>query len=308
MGRPEVSVVVPVKDRRERMLRCVDALLAQDHPSFEIVVADNGSTDGTPEACRERAAGSGVPLRVEVLHGSVGAIRNRAAAEHATGEVVAFTDSDCLPEPGWLSAGVKPFADPAVGIVQGRTLPEVPPDRGWPATIEVTDYTGRFESCNILFRREAFAATPGFDERVGHFWEDTAAGFAMLRAGWRAAFAEDAVVRHDVTYPGFRWHLERGLKMENLAPVLAAYPEIRRELFFARVFFRARNAKLWAFYAGLALAPRAPRLALLLALPYARERLRTPWLWRTTVQTLLYDTSTVAGTVRGAIRERQLVL
>src|SRR5919197_4377844 len=46
---PEVTVAIPVKDRRERMLRCLDAVLAQDHPSYEVLVLDNGSTDGTAE-------------------------------------------------------------------------------------------------------------------------------------------------------------------------------------------------------------------------------------------------------------------
>ena len=58
-------MVVAVKDRRERMLRCLDALLAQDHPSYEILVADNGSSDGTPQACLQRAAQATVPVRVE---------------------------------------------------------------------------------------------------------------------------------------------------------------------------------------------------------------------------------------------------
>src|SRR5689334_9060571 len=49
---PEVTVAVPVKDRRVQMLRCIDALLAQDHPSFEILVLDNESTDGTPDEVR----------------------------------------------------------------------------------------------------------------------------------------------------------------------------------------------------------------------------------------------------------------
>lgn len=302
-----VTVLVPVKDRRERMLRCLDALLAQDHPSFDVVVCDNGSTDGTPEACRARAEVASVPVRVEGVDGSVGRVRNHAAATFARGEIVAFTDSDCLPEPGWLSAGVRPFADPAVGVVQGTVLPEEEPTQGWPATLEVTSFTGRYEAANLLFRRAPFVASAGFDEEVGHFWEDTAAGYAMRRLGCRAAFAPDAVVRHDVTYPGFRWHVDRALKMENLAAVLARYPEIRRDLLFLGVFFRPRSLKLWLFALALLAAPRRPA-ALLLGLPYVQERLRRPWRVRATAQTLLFDGAAVVGTVRGGIRHRQVVL
>jgi glycosyltransferase involved in cell wall biosynthesis len=306
---PRVSALVPVKDRRERMLRCMDALLAQDHPDYEIVVLDNGSTDGTPEACLERAKGSDVPVRVEVIAGSVGHVRNRGA-ELARGEIVAFTDSDCLPAPGWLSAGERPFVDPAVGVVTGRTLPEEEPTGPWPATIEVEGPTPRFESCNVLFRRDAFIATPGFDEQVGHFWEDTAAGFAMKRAGWQVAYAPDALVRHDVTYPGWVWQLKRAQRHAHLAAVLRHYPEMRREVLWARVFLRPRHAVLLATAIGLALAP-LDRRWLALAAPYAWSRrpyTLHPRQMIGNAQGVIFHYAILAGVLRGAIRHRRIVL
>ena len=311
--RPQVTIAVPVKDRRERMLRCLDALLAQDHPDYEVLILDNCSTDGTAEACRERAAGSEVPVRVEVLDGSVGHLRNRAA-ELGRGEFIAYTDSDCMPDPHWIAKGVRPFADPAVGMVQGMTLPEEdPPRMGWPAWIKVTEYSGRFESCNMLFRREAFAASNGFDERIGHFWEDTAAGFAMLRDGWTCAFEPEALVTHDVTYPGYVWHLKRAQKNQNLGPIVETYPEIRRELLYYRIFMRERNARFFFFLLGLALALRW-RWAVLLAAPYVEVRL-DPYVnaphereWKPLPQALIYDGAVLLGLLRGAWRSGRLVL
>src|SRR4051812_7054651 len=99
---PDVTVVVPVKDRRDSMLCCLDALLAQDHSSYEILVLDNDSTDGTAEACRARGATANVPLRVEVVRGRLGHVRNRGGALGG-GRIIAFTDSDCVPAPDWLS-------------------------------------------------------------------------------------------------------------------------------------------------------------------------------------------------------------
>ena len=312
MGAPLVSVAVPVKDRRERMLRCLDALLAQDHPNYEILVIDNESTDGTAEACRAHAEGSGVPVRVEVLPGTVGAIRNRAA-RLARGELMAYTDSDCMPEPGWLSAGVAPFEGrPELGIVCGRTLPAEPIVQGWPATIEVEELTGRFESCNVLFRREAFCRTAGFDERIGHFWEDTAAGFAIKRLGWEVAYVPEALVYHDVTYPGFWWHIKRMQKNRNLAPVLAKYPEIRREALFMRLFLQERDARFVAAVAGLLLARRRPVAALLLALPYAvmvaRQQDGGEFDPRAYAQAPIYDLARVTGLLRGGLRNGRIVL
>ena len=291
---------MPVKDRREQMLRCLDALLAQDHPSYQILVLDNESSDGTGEACRKRAAGANVPLRVERIAGTLGAVRNRAA-ELAGTEFLAFTDSDCLPSPGWLRAGVAALrADPGLGVVCGKTLPQEPPTQGWPATIEVTSWTGRFEGCNLIFRTGALRDSGGFDGEVGHYWEDTAAGYALLRTGWRAAFAPEALVHHDVTYLGFWWHVGRARKNKHLGPVLERYPEIRRDLLIGGVFLHPRDPKLVAALAGAALALRRPG-GLLLALPYVAERLRRWHDPKGLVQTVIYDTVSLASTLEATL-------
>lgn len=315
MTDPRVTVAVPVKDRREQMQRCLDSLLAQDHPSYEILVLDNESSDGTPEAVLERAAGSAVPVRVEVVPGTVGHVRNRAG-ELALGEYLAFTDSDCIADPGWLTAAERALdADPRLGAVQGRTLPEEEIVHGWPATIRVEGFTGLYESCNLVFRREAFLASDGFDEEVGHFWEDTAAGYALRRAGWECAYTPDALIYHDVTYPGFWWHVRRMQKNAHLAPVLARYPEMRRDLLFWRIFLQDRDAMFLGLLAAIALGRRLP-VARLLALPYLHfvltgrtGRLIEEW-WdaKHYAQSVVYDSARVVGLLRGGLRNGRIVL
>jgi GT2 family glycosyltransferase len=307
---PHVTVAVPVKDRRERMLRCLDALLAIDYPSFDVLVLDNESSDGTAEACRERARGAPVAVRVEVLPGSVGRLRN-CAGELAPGEVVAFTDSDCMPTPGWLRELVAPLLDTAVGIVQGVTVPEPGVRQGrWAVSQELREWTGRYECCNLAVRREALLGSEGFDELI-FFGEDVAGGLAIERAGWRHAFAPGAVVHHDVTHPGFRWWLRRGYMYGNIALVARRFPEFRRRYLLAGVFFRRRDAMLVAFLAGLALA-RNDRRALALALPYAWNRrprgLHPHDLTVAVAQSMMFDLIILVGMVRGSLRYRSLVL
>lgn len=305
MGKPRATVVVPVKDRRERMLRCLDAVVALDFDDFDVLVLDNGSTDGTLEACREYARGARVPIRVEQIGGTIGRVRNRGA-ELARGELVAFTDSDCAPAPGWLSVASAALRDdPALGVVCGRTIPEGPPERGWPATIDVDELTWRFESCNVVYRRAALTASQGFDES-GFGWEDVAAGWAVLRAGWRAAYVREAVVCHDVTYPGFAWHLRRVQQHRFAAAVLRRYPEARDKLLHRKVFLDDRHPVLYLALAGLVLAPRRP-VALALALPYAQRRLPRSDV-KAAGQGVLLDVARAFAVARGAVAHRTLVL
>jgi GT2 family glycosyltransferase len=162
----------------------------------------------------------------------------------------------------------------------------------------------------VLFRREAFIASAGFDEEVGHFWEDTAAGYAVLRVGWREAWAPDALVHHDVTYPGLPWHLRRAQRHRNLAAVLRKCPELRDELLWRRYFLRPRNAKVAAAALGAALSV-ADRRWLALLVPYLLERGPNA-LTRDELggfaDRALFDTAVVVGVVRGAVRHRCLVI
>ena len=309
---PSVTVVVTVKNRRERMMRCIDAVFAQDYPTYDFVVIDNDSHDGSADACRARAADAPMPMRVEVASGSIGYVHN-AGARRASGDVIAFTDSDCMPTRGWLAAGVRPFVDDAqVGIVQGRTLPDPDVPLGeWPATISVPEFSGRYEGCNLFIRRSAFEQSPGFLESVRHFWSDTVLGDAIVRAGWRAAWAPDALVHHDVTHPGMVWHLRhRALHYGDLAAAVRAEPELRDELLWRHWFLRPRSAALAAALAGVA-GSRAHRATLLAALPYLAMRAPsapTRSALRASAEDMIWDLTVFYDMVRSSIRHRTLVL
>jgi glycosyltransferase involved in cell wall biosynthesis len=310
---PHVTVVVPVKDRREQMLRCLNSLLELDYPDYDVLVADNGSTDGTPAACRERAAASSVDVEVAHFDGSLAAVRN-AASRRARGEILAFTDSDCLPDPGWLRAGVRRLVgDPRVGVVCGRTAPELRLDgTRWPASRDIGSFSGRYEGCNLLMRRDVVLGTPGFSERMGFFWEDTAAGFAARRAGWEAVFEPDALVLHDVTFPGYAWHVKRAWNQAAAAATaLEEYPEIRRDLFRLRVFQRPRSALWVAFVLGVLLGTRRPRALLLLAVPYTWLRFPRyphPRAMYDFGELIVFDGANVLGGFVAGLRRGKLIL
>lgn len=118
MAEPLVSVIIPVWNSPRLIHDCLAAIERQTLPRdrFEILVVDNGSTDGTADAAR---AVPGVTVLVESWPGSYAA-RNRALTA-ARGEYVAFTDADCLPAPDWLETALRAAqAHPRFGVLAGR--------------------------------------------------------------------------------------------------------------------------------------------------------------------------------------------
>ncbi len=309
MRPPTVSVNIAVKDRRELLAACLDGLAHQTYSDFDVIVVDNGSTDGTREMAQAR---TDLSLRVIDHTGSLGAVRNAGVAA-SQGSIVAFVDSDCVPAPDWLERGVAAF-DEGVATVQGQTLPDPSaPPGAWPATQELTAFTGRYEACNLFYRRTALIAAGGFDEAIGFFGEDSMAGWAVHRLGSEERFAPDAVVHHAVTYPGVRWHWRRGLRYGHWNAVVRRFPEAR-SLLWHDVFLRPASARTFAALVGVVecvagFALGAPFMALAGAATFA------PFLWahknrslKQSIASAGFDLAVELGLLWGSIRERTLVL
>ncbi|MBA9005362.1 mycofactocin biosynthesis glycosyltransferase MftF [Thermomonospora cellulosilytica] len=118
----DVTVVIPVLDRPALLDRCLSAL-GDRHP---VLVVDDGSADGA--AIAEVARRHGAKLVRRPVNGGPAAARN-TGLEHTAGELVAFIDSDCLPEPGWVDRLAGHFADPLVAAVAPRIV-ALAPDTG----------------------------------------------------------------------------------------------------------------------------------------------------------------------------------
>jgi glycosyltransferase involved in cell wall biosynthesis len=119
---PFISVVVPVLNGAETVGACLTSLERQDYPASrrEIIVVDNGSSDQTAEIVRAHE----VRYMVEPQRGTSRA-RNRGI-EACEGEIVAFTDADCLPSTSWLRELVGVFGDSGIGAVAGEIVPFPP--------------------------------------------------------------------------------------------------------------------------------------------------------------------------------------
>jgi glycosyltransferase involved in cell wall biosynthesis len=263
-----VSVVVPTYKRPELLRRCLAALLAQDFdPSaYEIIIADDAACDETRRLVEEYALGgleteyARWPAAVSLLHEGCPmalAVAAQPAAFHetlstrvrylpvtgahgpaaarnagwraATGPIIAFTDDDCIPEPGWLSAGVSALGNDAAGA-SGRIrvpLPDAPTDYQRDAAgLEA----GEFVTANCFYRRDALAAIGGFDEQFTTAWrEDSDLYFTLLERGCRLIRAPQAVVIHPVRPAAWGISLRQQRKSMFNALLYKKHPMLYRQ-------------------------------------------------------------------------------
>jgi glycosyltransferase involved in cell wall biosynthesis len=219
---PLISVVVPVLNAEETLAGCLTSMLNASYPDDrrEILVVDNGSTDRTPEIIARHPV---VQLH-EPRRGSAYA-RNRGVLE-SSGEVVAFTDADCLATTGWLNALGKRFRDPGVGGVAGEILaypPATAPERHAARIGHLSPrrYMSRpifpfAVTANLAFRRDVFDRIGLFDGDSPHGGESTDICTRFFRGtGYRLELEPRALVlhRHRSTVAGFvkqQWGYGRG--------------------------------------------------------------------------------------------------
>jgi len=199
---PFVSVVVPVFNERDRIVRTLEALLDQTYADdrYEVVVVDNGSTDGTEAVIADYP----VQLLVESRRSSYAA---RNCGVRATqGEYVVFIDSDCVAERTWLENLVLvDHVSGRTGLVDGRIELEAPERRTMGTQVVLVRHSaarrassvikdGTAPAGNLLVARELFWELGYFQEAISG--ADTQFTLKATAAGHRPVYAHDAVVWH----------------------------------------------------------------------------------------------------------------
>jgi cellulose synthase/poly-beta-1,6-N-acetylglucosamine synthase-like glycosyltransferase/peptidoglycan/xylan/chitin deacetylase (PgdA/CDA1 family) len=196
-----VSIVVPAFNEAAGIAHAVRSLAGSDYPEFEVVVVDDGSTDGTGEIV-DALGLSRVRVIREPNRGKAEALNTAvAAAKH---ELIAAVDADTVFEPDTLAKLVRPFADPHVGAVAGNT--KVGNRHSLLGLWQHLDYVTGFNLDRRLydvlgcmptvpgavgaFRRSALAEVGGLSSDT--LAEDTDVTIALGRRGWKVVYAEDA--------------------------------------------------------------------------------------------------------------------
>lgn len=244
-----ISVIVPAHNSVKTMKRCAESLLAQDYPSFEVIVVDDGSTDGTPAVLEMFKDRPGFKT-MRTQQGGPSRARNEAL-KLAAGEYVAFTDSDCIAEPQWLSrlagklegdsSDFNKYSVMGVGGDQkspedesafGKSVNSFLKKLGFVADY-VKDIKGQAvvetdhnPTCNVLYKREVFDKVGVFDEKL---WpgEDVDLDRRIKAAGYRLLYTPEAVVYH-----------YRPADMNKYARMMYRYGKVQAVLVKRYGFFR----------------------------------------------------------------------
>jgi GT2 family glycosyltransferase len=311
--------------RADRLAGLLGALERQtfNPERFEVVIVDDASTDNTREVLAAFAARSPLQLRVVGLDQNRGRAGGRNAGwQAARAPIVAFTDDDCAPDPGWLQRGYDALSSGA-RIVVGRTEPNPAhaDNRGaFSRTQKIGETSAKrfFQTCNIFYRRTDLVAADGFDEAFcTKGGEDTDLGWRILDSGGEVAFAPDALVLHDITKGTFRAALREASSWLDIPLVVRRHPAHARPLLVHRIFWKKTHELVLLASGGVVLAAalRNP-IPLLAALPWVRFRLQKwpivqgSWPARAKYlpHALLIDVVEVAAMVRGSLRSRVFVL
>jgi len=321
-----VSVIIPVRDRRELLAAALEALEAQTLRDFEVIVVDDGSTDGS----RELASASlvaGRPVRVFDNPGRGAIAARQFGWEQSRSDLLAFTDSDCEPAPGWLAA-LTAVADAGADVVAGVTLPARRPKPLERTMVSTTD-SGGYPTCNVLYRRSWVERVGGFATDADRtltfdggslarnygFWEDTLMGWRLRRAGAVPGFAPDAVVHHHVFAPDLGDLLRRTWMLGSQPSLMKLVPELRATLLNRRVFYQERGrAMVYVMVIGVALRRRGLAVGALGV--WAAARLRRHLAEGTGIGEsiaalpveLVVDGILTAALVRGSLAARTVVL
>ena len=196
----DVSVIVPTYNSKNRLGECLGAILKQDFKNFEVIVVNDGSTDGTEQLAKT----FNVKVFSKINQGP--AIARNFGAQKSAGKILVFIDDDCIAEKNWLKEMIKPFQDPKVVGVQGTYKSQQKELCAIFEQIEIEDRYDKIQKAKNLdwtgsysaaFRRSVFFETQGYDESFPTAsGEDTELSFKLVKAGHKLAFNKHAIVYH----------------------------------------------------------------------------------------------------------------
>jgi glycosyltransferase involved in cell wall biosynthesis len=276
---PFISVICPTYNRAAVLPYLFDALARQLYPAdrMELIVVDNSSSDDTGQVFEKWKTGLPFAARFYRKENRGPAASRNFGAARARGEILAFVDSDCIPDRAWLRNGARAFSRGA-GIVCGPLIPAIRGNEGvlfHQQTPTLRDH-GLYPTANLFVRRSAFEAVGGFDERYGLYpWgeliagEDTDLAWRVIRSGARPEFRAEVMVFHLATPITLGRLLLRPIVIQIIPALLRKVPELRGTYLWMRYFNNKTHLYFYVALIAIALAVATGWTpAALLALPW----------------------------------------
>lgn len=193
MEHPFVSVVIPTHQRKAILEQALHALKEQTYPRhrYEVLIVSD-TLDGTNEMVTEQMR-HWKQLRLIVIPSTSVCVARNIGIRQAHGEIVAFTDDDCLPRRNWIEKISARFVQqPTILGIEGKTVKN---NRHVFSHATENLRGGRYPACNIAFTKEILNRIGGFDEDYHFFREDTDLAFRVLQHG-TIAFDSEVEVFH----------------------------------------------------------------------------------------------------------------
>jgi glycosyltransferase involved in cell wall biosynthesis/GT2 family glycosyltransferase len=263
------SVIVVTVNRAESLDRTLTSLNQIRYPHFEVIVVNGPSIDHTAEIIAKHAH----KLRAYATDQANISVSRNIGLAHARGDIAIFIDDDAVPEPDWLEALLRPYADPDIATVGGfirdafgfeyqarYTVCDRFGDARQFASADAFALEGEsflsLTGANYSARREALLAIGGFDEEYIWFLDETDVNLRMHDRGLKFAVAPDAEIHHKY---------EAGLTRTRSAAPRTMYPQLRSKAYFCvrHNLGRRRLADILAYVADYVAKERVWKRGLL---------------------------------------------
>lgn len=197
-----ISIIIPTFNSAEQLSDCLKSLQTQtvDQAFYQVIVVDDGSTDDIASIVAKYPA-----KYVYQANQGPAAARNHGVAE-AQGDIVLFTDADCVPEPNWIAEMIRPLDDPQLVGVKGAYRTH---QKELMARLVQIEYEHKYErmkkfkyidfidTYSAAYRKDVYTRYGGFDERYPMASvEDQEFSFRLFRDGYKMVFNPAAIVYH----------------------------------------------------------------------------------------------------------------
>lgn len=259
MNTKRISVIVPTYNRLDSLKQQINALLSQNMPTndYEIIIINDGSTDGTREYLDQVTQFYPELIALHQTNGGPARARN-TALRIAKGNIVAFTDDDCIADSNWLKVIDENWCDTIVGL-QGATYTDR--ENITPLTHQIDNESGHnsVPTCNAAYLRSTLLNAGGFDESFPYAHnEDADLSWRMQQFG-EVKFCSEMRVYHPPRKDSFRKVARRMKILESEFTLFMKSPESYRKYrgksplnhIYGQVFFRnlgyhfLSRIKLW---------------------------------------------------------------